>query len=252
MKKYILVALVLVLLVAWFVNNVPVEKTKENTMQSATSSQTSSLIISSPSSTSQSNSISTLNQSSATSSVWEYQEPIEEKIWRNSRGIFNKEELIEYGGFKLDKLEELANNGDLKAIETLRAYERASGNVKRYEELTYLGVIHGSLASLRGLSTEKIGNYLTNRSEENLLEMFAYKDFQAERGDLFIKSKIPVDYKIYDFYPTLEQAEYIDRRSDELMADFERRRKELGLPPFDNSTLESDRKMYEDIDSARR
>jgi hypothetical protein len=148
-------------------------------------------------------------------------------------------------GYKLDKLEELVNKGDLKAIEVLREYERASGNVKRYKEVTNLGVVYGSLGALRGLSTEKKGNYIISRKEEDALEMFAYMELQAKRGDYFIKAKIPVDYKFFNFYPTQEQASYIDRRSDELMADLENRRKELGLPPFDNTPLESEKEIYE-------
>lgn len=249
MKKYIIVVLGVALFAAWFINDEPIEIAQENTLQSATSNQSSALIISSSSSSSQSNSISNQiqpNQSSSTSSVWVYQEPVEKKIWRNSRGIFSDDELLEYEAFKLDKLEELASKGDLKAIEVLSKYELSSGNTKRFRELVDLGAVHGSLDSLRHLGAEKIGNYLDSRKEGDALEMLAYMEFQGKRGDLYIKSKIPVVYKIHNFYPTQEQAEYIDRRADELMAEFEKRREELGLPPFDNSTLASDRELFEE------
>jgi hypothetical protein len=246
-KKYIVVVLGIALFVAWFVRDKPIETTQEKAMQSAVSDQSSSSISSSISSVNQS-SLSSLsnqqNQSSSTSSVWVYQERLEKKIWRNSRGIFHDGESIEYEGYKLDRLEELANKGDLKAIDVLTKIELSNANVKRYDELVDLGVLHGSLTSLRLLSADKISKYVLSKKEEDLLEMFAYKEFQGKRGDLFVKSKIPVDYKIYDFYPTLEQAEFIDRRSNELMADYEKRREEMGLPPFDNSTLASDRELY--------
>lgn len=245
MKKYILMIFALALFLVLFINDDAAEVVQQETSYYSTASSSSVSFVSS--STGSASSIShqgQLNQSSSTSSVWSYKEPLEEKVWRHSRGLFYDGELIDYEGYKLDKLEELASKGDLKSIEVLRRYERSSGNVKRYKELTDLGVVYGSLGALRGLSTEKISNYLLNRTEENLLEMFAYKEFQAKRGDLFIKSKIPVDYKIYDFYPTQEQAEHINRRSDELKVDYEKRREEMGLPPFDNSTLASDRELY--------
>jgi hypothetical protein len=249
MKKYIIVALGIALFVAWFISDDSIETTQEKPVQSVASDQSNFSIISPHSSTSQSSSISSQGQSSqptSSSSVWAYQEPLESKTWRNSRGIFHDEELIEYEGFKLDKLEELASRGDLKAIKVLSKYEFSSGNTKRFRELVDLGAVHGSLDSLRHLGAEKIGNYFDSRKEEDALEMLAYMEFQGKRGDLFIKSKIPVVYKIHNFYPTQEQAEYIDRRSDELMADFEKRRKEMGLPPFDNSTLASDRELFDD------
>lgn len=247
MNKYIILVLIATLLLVWFINDEPMHLEKESTVKS----QSQSNSIGYSSSTSQSipsqlNPTSSQHQAMQHESVSSVDKQVMKKNWRQSRGIFDDGELVDYEGFKLDKLEELANKGDLKAIEVLSKYELSSGNTKRLLELMDLGAVHGSLNSLRYIGAEKKLKYMNSRKEEDALEAFAYLEFQAKRGDLFIKDKIPVDYKILNFYPTQEQASYIDQRSDELMADFEKRRKEMGLPPFDNSTLESDRELFDD------
>jgi hypothetical protein len=170
--------------------------------------------------------------------------PADYKAWKQSRGIFSKEDLADYQGLKIDKLEELAAKGDLKAIDVLFEYELSSGNIKRYQELADLGAVHGSLSMLRMLSGKAKVKYMDSKKEEDLLEALAYMELLGKRGDLYMKAKIPIDHKIFNFYPNEEQQKLIDMRAEELLADYEKRREELGLPPFDNSTLASDSELY--------
>jgi hypothetical protein len=255
MKKYIFVILLVLFAGVWFYTGDSEISPHDNSSATETISSLEAPTTNSISSTISVSSVAFVSQVPESSPVqnqpkpydgWNSELPESYKNWKRSRGFFSDVDLQEYQGFKLDKLEELSNKGDLKAIEVLREIERSSGNRKRYKELTDLGVVYGSLNSLGSLSTEKKGNYMTSRKEEDALEMFAYMELQAKRGDLRMKHMmIPSDYKYFDFYPTQEQATYIDRRSNELMADFENRRKELGLPPFDNSPSESDKELYE-------
>lgn len=171
----------------------------------------------------------------------------EYKNWKRSRGYFSDVDLQEYKGFKLDQLEDLANKGDLRAITVLMEYELSSRNIERYRELKYLGAVYGSMRSISLLTTEKGSEYIKSRKEEDALEFFSYMQLDVKRGNLHTKyTKIPTAYKQFNFYPNEEQANYIDRRSDELMADLENRRKELGLPPFDNTPSEIEKETYED------
>lgn len=49
--------------------------------------------------------------------------------------------------------------------------------------------------------------------------MFVYLQLKAKRGDL--SEEIRINSKLLNFYPSTEQQQYIDKRSDELMADYE-------------------------------
>lgn len=247
MKKYAIITSLILLVALWFYSGQTEQLTQELdiTEVDLINPSAASSVISSHSASSVTSSHPAIQPKTISSdTVIEHSPGYKE--WRQSRGYFSDEDLQEYGGFKLDKLEELASKGDLKAIEVLRKYELSSGNTKRYNELVNLAAVYGSLSSVRILTADKMGEYVISKKEEDILEMFAYANLAVKRGDLNTKyGLLEVYSKSFNFYPNEEQQKYIDQRSDELMVDLEKRREELGLPPFDNSPLESDRLKYE-------
>ena len=150
----------------------------------------------------------------------------------------------------LDELESLANKGDLKAIEVLRQNALEAKNHARYDELVDLAVTSGSVSAITLLTVSKLGDYMSpDRKTEDILEAFAYETLAFRRGYL------NADYRkftgIYKFYPNQEQELYIEQRADELMIEYEEKRKGLGFAPFDNSPLASEKETYDQLKEYR-
>lgn len=176
---------------------------------------------------------------------WDDRLPEDYKNWQRSRGTFSEVDLQEYKRLRLDELEILANKGDLKAIEVLAQYELAAGNSKRYRELVELSVVSGSLSGVTSLSVRKLGDYIISgrKNEADILEGYALQTFAFHRGNL--DANYQQVAKTYNFYPNEEQELFIDQRADELMIEYEEKRKVMGLPPFDNSPLASEKEIYD-------
>lgn len=261
MKKYIIVSIIILILGwllggyfdnsfqernSWSVNIVNTNEVKTTTQSGASNQESiTDLPISDPLLKQDNTFIENDRTNLKPHDGWDPRLTEDYKNWQRSRGYFSEVDLQEYKGFKLDKLEELANQGDLKAIEVLTQFEASSSNWARHRELLELGTVYGSLKSLNRLAIEKVSQYIGSKKEEDALEMLAYRYLEGKRGDLYIKDKIPLELKILKFSPTPEQQIVIERRADELMADLENKRKILGLPPFDNTPEKSDKEYYD-------
>jgi hypothetical protein len=158
------------------------------------------------------------------------------KSWDATRGNFSNADLDEYGRLSQNTLEELAKQGDLKAIQTLATNEVILGNSERGKELWNLAAAYGSTKALMWLSSGYGSEYVTSKKDGDALEALAYLNASAKRGDLFAKYRhIDAFYESKGFHPTDEQLKIIDSRSDEILNDLQKTRTELGLPEFDNT-----------------
>jgi hypothetical protein len=139
----------------------------------------------------------------------------------------------------------LASKGDLKAIEVLRQNALEAKNITRYDELVDLAVTSGSISAITLLTAKKWEDYTFSdgKKTEDLLEAFAYETLAFRRGDLTSDYRISAEY--YNFYPNQEQELYIEQRADELMIEYGEKRKAMGLTPFDNSPLASEKETYD-------
>jgi len=202
--------------------------------ESASSSSAASSVTATPVT-----SVVDLNQSqeiiSETETKIEYKDMPSLKDWRAAAGYFSDQELDEYGRLDKNVLEELAKKGDIKAIQTLSDQEAIAGDHERSRDLTYLAAVHGSIESIRTLRSYKTGEYISSKNPKDALEALAYLQVAAKRGDLLAKYDDPeIFYKVQEFYPNEEQQKIIDNRANEIMADLQKRRAELGLGEFDN------------------
>lgn len=169
------------------------------------------------------------------------------KSWKESVGYFSDEEENEYGRLSKNVLEELAKSGDLKAMQTL-ADQESFNDLNRAKELYYQAAVYGSIPAIRSLKSFKVGEYLRNKKTEDAMEAYAYLHVIVKRGDLNAKyNDIGIFSEVYDFYPNDAQLHYIENRSNQIMEDLERRRRELGLPAFDNRPAKEYKELYDRI-----
>lgn len=182
---------------------------------------------------------------------WDDSLPEDYKNWWRSRGNFKEFDLQEHRRLSLDELKALANKGDLKAIEVLRQNALEAKDITRYDELVDLAVTSGSVIAITLLAGQKLADYTSfdGKKTEDILEAFAYETLAFRRGDLTADYRISAE--VYNFYPNQEQELYIDQRADELMIEYEEKRKAMGLAPFDNSPLASEKETYDRLKKYR-
>ncbi|MBK8187921.1 MAG: hypothetical protein IPK77_12155 [Cellvibrio sp.] len=175
------------------------------------------------------------------------------KEWDRSNGKFSDSELNEYGQLSPNTLEELAKKGDLKAIQTLADHEAILGNTERSLELWNWAAVHGSTEALMRFAYRHGGDYVSSKRSEDALDALAYMNAAATRGDLFTKH-VHIDsfYRTNNFYPTAEQQAYIDSRSNEILKDLEDKRRNLGLPEFDNNPPPELKKIVDNLSKSRQ
>lgn len=124
-------------------------------------------------------------------------------------------------------------------------------NSARYRELADLAVTSGSISAITLLTAQKWDDYLSSdkKKTETILEAFAYEVLAFRRGDL--SSDYRLSAENFNFYPNQEQELYIDQRADELMIEYEEKRKAMGLAPFNNSPLASEKETYDRLKKYR-
>ena len=176
---------------------------------------------------------------------WDDRLPEDYKNWWRSRGRFSDFDLQEHRRLSLDELEALANKGDLKAIEVLRQNALEAKNITRYDELVDLSVVSGSLRGITLLSGDKLAAFTSagRKNEADILEAYALQTFAFRRGDL--DANFRTFTEAYNFYPNQEQELFIGQRADELMIEYEEKRKALGFAPFDNSPRAIEKERYD-------
>ncbi len=263
MKKIIALVSIAILFIGWFAldksdenNALDVEVVTPAHSSAAASSVPAitvnpELVSASESSASKYSSPSSTQSQAKVYDGWDDRLPEDYKNWWRSRGRFNEFDLQEHRRLSLDELEALANKGDLKAIEVLMQNALEAKNSARYRELVDLAVTSGSIGAIIIKTAQKKGDYILSdkKNTEAILDSFAYELLAFRRGDLnmnYHKSAENVN-----FYPNQEQELYIDQRADEFMIEYEEKRKAMGLAPFDNSPLASEKETYDQLQKYR-
>lgn len=262
MKKIIVLVSIAILFFAWFMFGksdkndpldvevvTPIHSSVASSVPAITINQASALV----SKSSASNHSSHFNTQSQAKPYdgWDDRLSEDYKNWRRSRGYFKEFDLQEHRRLSLDELEVLANKGDLKAIEVLMQNALEAKNSARYRELADLAVTSGSISAITLLTAKKWDDYLFSdkKNTQAILDSFAYEILAFRRGDLDSDYRLSAEY--YNFYPNQEQELYIEQRADELMIEYEEKRKALGFAPFDNSPLASEKETYDQLKEYR-
>jgi hypothetical protein len=159
--------------------------------------------------------------------------------WEESKGRYSAESLAEYYSYDYETLIRLADGGDLKAMMALVDYYLSEKNtdpangVENAIRISIKAAVYGSTAALEGYS-ELVGAG-PDSTPEQIIEMLAWKDVAALRGDMFPNQIAIGDIERLKFTLNEESAGKIRQRSEEIYAELQQIRSSLGLGDFDNS-----------------
>ena len=164
----------------------------------------------------------------------------EVKAWVLSNGIFTQEDLADYRGYTEAQLKNLADSGDLKAMNILVGMLLARSNIGEAGSYLEKSIVYGSLDAIQLKS-----NFLavqTEGSKDGLLMSLALFRTLALRGD-WLRSKNAIDVfnstyeKIHGEPVALndDDRKKIYSIADLLLNHWNDERSQLGLPPFNNA-----------------
>lgn len=181
-------------------------------------------------------------------------------FWYSERGHFGSDELSAYSAYDDKTLQEMIKNHDMRATEAMGNKLIDRGDIGGAIELFYLAAAQGSSGILLNLShlTEpphKVGETAVERKEvyrNSVIESLAILKTMSIRGDIRMAALgMDTQKKSYETLAkeplviSKDELAYIDRRGQEIYADLQRKRYELGLGDFDNSTSKVERLLYE-------
>lgn len=184
--------------------------------------------------------------------------PAEIIDWRRAHGYFSNDELTVYKGYSNQVLEDLLNNGDLKAAvilgDRVLDLKNDPDYRKRYAAVMFKAAAHGSTWALSQVAVIAVpGDKLNDSAYQRkaLMSNLALYRVASIRGDIN-KARLfaTVDTEYYEKkFGALALTE-TERQKIENMANLHYKRLEeyrakLGLPPFDNSTPELIKLQFE-------
>jgi len=169
------------------------------------------------------------------------EESIEYERWREEIGYFYPHPKdTDYGAYTVETLISLAEQGDLRAYETLISTpdELLQGKLDSDQRL-HLGVVAGSnpalyitFSKMYDIANEHYEKGNIDAYKEFFTEQLAYIEIYTLRGDGFgpkTMQRIKDNYKLEDIGFVLEQSE---RRSVELIDEINAERAQLALAPL--------------------
>ena len=170
-------------------------------------------------------------------SSYEYHEALLER--RRSLGFFSVDDLGAYATYSDDALQNLADVGDLMAMQMLAAKLMSTDPEKGIQ--TYeLAAAYGSTSALMFLGTFHFGSAnsmdFPNRDRFRIsMYGLAFYEVAAMRGDIagFLIGLKSAERAEFEFTPS--RIEMILERALEIYQRLENTRAEVGLPPFDNN-----------------
>lgn len=164
--------------------------------------------------------------------------------WEESRGKFSEEALADYSSYDLDTLRRLAGSGDIKAMTALAHFylsQKYAGEhaVDDAMQISKLAAAYGSTDLLKLYAilyaTRKYQPNSQALNYEDLIEVLAWKNTAALRGDLYPNYDALSDIKNSGIQLNHDDKVKINQRSQEIYNELLTKRKSLGLGDFDNS-----------------
>ncbi len=167
-------------------------------------------------------------------------------LWKSERGLYSKadrQNYSNYSNYSRETLTELANQGDLLALDVLsRVYLFEDKNNEKFNEVSDLAIVRGSLAPL------KYSTYHYRKQAERALDKNNSEEFQRNLSVAIFYTNISMlrgfnkevgllnDFlNKYNVQFNDEQLESLDSAAEEKYKQLEMKRLELGLSEFDNS-----------------
>ncbi|HTF97641.1 MAG TPA: hypothetical protein VL995_16005 [Cellvibrio sp.] len=182
---------------------------------------------------------------SAPSEPWNSPHGYEEVVtWREQHGYFSQSDMQTYKAYGMDTLENLANDGDLKAIHALAELKVKEGDVEKVRDVYLRGAVLGSTAalSMAGRITRPhldMSKYQRDGGEKrfrlDMLEALSLLEVALIRGDRGESVSEQLREMKKEISLTQEDEETINKRAAEIYSDLESKRYAIGLGPFDNN-----------------
>lgn len=159
--------------------------------------------------------------------------------WQISRGWFDTSNANQddYKTYSKEALEELAKNGDIKALHLLEK----SASLSESKDLMLKAAVYGSTRAFANLiniaTTEYSGSPTEIEAKETLINIAVFSTLAQMRSDFLL----PLENEVLRFEKkyavTLDDADLqlVAEKSSALYNDLERQREQLGLGKFDNS-----------------
>lgn len=179
------------------------------------------------------------------SESWNSPHGYEEVItWREQHGYFSQSDMQTYKAYSMDTLENLANDGDLKAIHALAELKVKEGDVEKVRDVYLRGAVLGSTAalSMAGRITRPhldMSKYQRDGGEKrfrlDMLEALSLLEVALIRGDRGESVSEQLREMKKEISLTQEDEETINKRAAEIYSDLESKRYAIGLGPFDNN-----------------
>jgi hypothetical protein len=164
--------------------------------------------------------------------------------WEESRGKFSEESLADYASYDLETLVKLTNLGDIKAMTALVHFylspKYTGGHaLDEVARVCKLAAAYGSteLLKVRAMlyAVQKYQPDSQILNHEDLIEVLAWKNTAALRGDLYPNYDARSDIKNSGIQLTQDDKGKISARSQEIYNELLAQRKSLGLGDFDNT-----------------
>ena len=169
------------------------------------------------------------------------------KEWRESLGIFTKDDLASYAAYDIATLEALGNQGDLRAWHTLANIYTAQLDGDKLEEALNNAAIHGSASAIdrKGdLTKYGIYSFLSGTSSDldktALVGWLAHSEVAHRLGHPSVQASTLSSLERNNLLVHLTEADWqgISGAADSLFAELEASRQELGLGEFNTELPE--------------
>jgi hypothetical protein len=163
--------------------------------------------------------------------------------WKVSRGYYSPEDLAMYKTYSQETIEQLAEGGDIKAIYTLVDLKVAAGATQQevidlYMRAAMLGSTQAlDWAGLMATTDRNMSKFQGPNGDElykkEMVDALSIYQVALIRGDREVMERINDARSQVELTP--EDLKYIEKRGAEIYTELEKKRKSIGLGPFDNS-----------------
>ena len=177
--------------------------------------------------------------------------------WRESRGYFSDTDFQMYENYGIETVEQLARDGDIKALRTLVRMYLTKGDPELIMTTLRETAMRGSSEALIliGMIEEPSRDSYEFKGPDGdvlykkmMLESLAIFKAASIRGDKEVDMRITEARSQLTL--TLDDERYIEQRGTEIYNDMQEKRNALGLGPFDNSVPQQVKDYFDD--EARR
>jgi len=164
--------------------------------------------------------------------------------YSEERGWISEEVSQAYENYPTEELEELANTGDLAAIDVLALRYSASGKPDEMNATWRKGVVYGASShavALAGGYVAKYGSTFGSPEEktESVIEGLAWYNIAIIRRDPYAEGFLEDDIKHLNLDLTAFSQDKVDQRTAEIYKALSEEREGLGLGAYDNDVPEN-------------